>query len=656
MGEKIQLDPRKIIGEILIDSPTFIVEFVAKMCRIPYNQLHINIDGYRNDVIKLINESEFPEIEYPSVDSNELDLKKIIRFVSPFLTTEDWFCDSILDSLFHIMTFSISMGDLPFINKDNLIIGPKTNETPLALNELLVFRIANHYKYCFDRNTSLHEINFFVEKILSRKISNLRTSLLHTINSLSDTDMIKIYFTTSNIKPVSTGENVDEFNFPERKEQRAEFDQMYFEASLANMFNPKKTLIRIKPKTSYEAIIYAAIKHNINIIGSSDPLKEIDNLRRSTYIPYCRSLAEKYAINSKFFYLNRTWCEQLSNSNIYTVEQLRTFAAEEGFECTNKLSFNELNSYLKSTKTMINVYFGKNPNCKETKTAITLTPINEINNEEILCFGIEKKSELIYISLDELIDFFKTMKMYVDPFKNLPIDERVVRKLKMFCNSATGELSYKTRILYNEMVEMDKIKKFIDTKVMDLKIKISKADPETKENVDFFFQKCMEMGLYMRGWKINPNVEYPLLSQDTVVDETLETEPSPGIDISIYGENFKYTVGQKIIDNSVRCLDESIEILKELPIGISNDIRSLQSVKFTDNGIPVEIFGFLIKGAYTYQNETLLESMRMIYRGFENNESCRRSNSGWVLFSACWYRLIFGFNVPFRIDKIQTTR
>ena len=66
--------------------------------------------------------------------------------------------------------------------------------------------------------------------------------------------------------------------------------------------------------------------------------------------------------------------------------------------------------------------------------------------------------------------------------------------------------------------------------------------------------------------------------------------------------------------------------------------------------------GYLFRGAYVYQDETLIDCMKSIYKGINNSDSCMRTNSNWILYSSVWYRLIFGFEVPFRIDKIQSIR
>lgn len=654
MTEKVTLDPRKISGIIDINTPYFIIEYIAKICKIAYNSAHIKNDSFRGEIIKLINEHEYPEIDKPTNDSDEHDLKKLLRFISPFLTNDEWFSDSVVHGYEHLISFDESFNEIPYISKESVSFGWKTNSSPLALNELIVYRISKFNKYPLDKTTSLNELNLFVEKFISKKISNFKQSLLYTINSLSDVDLLKIYYTTSNL--ASIVDRDEEFKFLDKKEHKYDFEQPYLDICMNTMFDSKKIISRIRPKTKYEAIVYAAVKHNVNIIQSSDPLKEIDCLKHGKYIPYCTSFAKKFFINSKYYSINRRWCEELSDTNIYSIEQLRNFTLEEGFDKINTLSFGELNSYLKSTKISLNVYFGRHPECKDVRSCISLTSIDEIPDRELFCFGIEKTNQLNYISLDDLIDFFENMKMYIDPVKFIPLDERVIKKIRLYCSNVSSDLVKKTRKLIEIMNELDKIKKLIDVKVKDLKIKLRNTDQETRDNVDFFFRKCMEMGLYMRGWKINPAVEYPLLSQDAQINENDEIEPDKDLDISIYGEDFKYTVKQKIIDCSVKSLDESVEILNELPLEIRNDIKCLQTVKFTDNGMPVEIMGNIIKGAYTYQNETLIDSMRKIYNGMGPADSCIRTNSTWILFSSCWYRLLFGFDVPFRIDKIQPIR
>lgn len=654
MDEKIILDPRRITGDIDLNTPLFIVEYFAKFCKRTFNTVYIYMDSYRDELIKHINEHDYPKIDKVDENLTDVDLRKIIKFISPTSSSSEWFVDSILEGYNHLIMFDVSYNELPYISKTSLSFGMKTNDNPLSLNELIVYRIAKYYSYPINKETTLNELNVFVERILSKKVSSLKTSLLHTINSMTDVELLKIYHIISSGFTIDNNE--EEFSIPESRESKFLIDQNYLDMSLTELFNKKKMITRIKPKTNYEAIIYAAVKHKINITSSSSPLKEIDNLKRTRYIPYCNTFARKYSTNSKFYNINKKWCENLSNQEIYTIEQMKFFALDEGYEKVNSLSFNEINSYLKSTRSIMNFYFGRHPECKEINTIITLTPINEIPDDELICFGIERTGDLLYTCIDEIVDFFKNMKFYVYPSKLGPIDERVINKLRLFCSNATGKLVNKTKKLIEIMTELDKIKKLLDCKVKDLKIKISKLDNETKENVDYFFRKCMEMGLYMRGWKIEPDKNFPLLSQDTIINEKFETKPNYNIDPNIYGEGFVYTNKQKIMDNTVIAYEESMEILKELPIDISNDIKLLQTLRFTENGQTEEIMGYLFRGAYVYQDETLIDSMKSIYKGINNSDSCMRTNSNWILYSSVWYRLIFDFEVPFRIDKIQSIR
>lgn len=654
MGEKIILDPRRITGEIDIKTPFFIVDYFAKFCKEVFNPSYIQLDNYRSELIKHINEYEYPELEEVNENLSDIDLRKVIRFISPASSSSEWFVESIIEGYNHLISFDICHSEIPYISKASLSFGMKTNDNPFSLNELLVYRISKYYSYPIDKETTLNELNLFVERLLTKKISSLKNSLLHTINSLSDNEILKIYHVVSS--GFSVNDIEDEFLFPESKDSKFIVDQNYLDMSLTEIFDKKKMVTRIKPKTNYEAIIYTAVKHRINIISSSSPLKEIDNLKRTRYIPYCNAFAKKYSTNSDFYNINKKWCEYLSKQEIYTLDQMRLFAIEEGYEKVNSLTFNEINSYLRSTRSIMNFYFGKHPDCKETTTIISLTPINEIPDSELISFGIERTGELFYISIEELVDFFKNMKFYVYPSKLGPIDERVINKLRVFCRNTISHQSTNIKKLIDTMVELDKIKKLLDCKVKDLKIKISKLDPDTRENVDYFFTKCMEMGLYMRGWKIETDKEFPLLSQDTIINEKFETKPSYNIDPNIYGEGFIYTNKQKIMDNTVIAYEESMEILRELPVDISNDIKLLQTLRFTENGQTEEIMGYLFRGAYVFQDETLIDCMKSIYKGIDNSDSCMRTNSNWILYSSVWYRLLFDFKVPFRIDKIQSIR
>ena len=642
MSDILKLDPRLITGDITINTPLFVLDYIAKFIKLIYKESYIGMENYHIEIVNAINEYNYVEIDLNQENEEETNLSRIMKFISPYSSSSEWLIESIIMGYDHMMSFSIEY-DLPEYNLKEICIGNKTNESPYSLNQLIVYRIASYHNYTMNKNTSYDELTMFIERLALKKITSFKNSLLHTINSMNDIDLLKVYHLVGNLKTIDTNES--NLEIQEVRDTPLVFDSFMFEMTLNNYFDRKQLICRLKAKTNYEAIIVAAIKYKINIIDSHYPLKELECLNKRTYIPYCQFFSKKYNSNKEYYNINKNWCENLSNSEIYTLQQMKEFVINEGFEKINTLSFNELNSYMKSTKNMFNFYFGKHISCKNTST-IMLTPLSELNNDELICFGIENKNDLYYISIDELNDYFSNMKMYVDPITNCMIDRRVINKLMLFCKNNNHVKLYRT------IEDLNKMEKLLDMTSFKIKKNLQTYDNDTVEKLKKFFNNTMEMGLYMRGWKVNESIDFPLESEKTIYDESKSVPIDKVIDISIYGET-GYTKKQCVMDNTAIALEKAMDSLNELPTELICDIKQLHILKFNKKDTAVEIMGCLFKGAKVYTQETLIDCLKSIYKGIENNESCMRTNSNWILYSSIWYMMVFGFEVPFKIDKID---
>ena len=651
MGEKVKLDPRIITGEISLDTPYFILEYISLFCKITYNKNYISFYEYHEEIVNLMNTFEYVEVDLPSEYSSDEDLRKLIKFISPNSSSTGWNLKSIIEGCYHLLSFNVNIDKLAYINSKDIIYGSKTNEKPFTINEIIAYRIANFYKYPTDRTTTYDEIKYFIDRKFSKGVPTLKNSLLHTINGLSDSDLLKIYHIVNNISEVETRNDI--FNFEEEKDKKWIFDPTILEISLNDFFDRKKLASRIKPRTNYEAIISAVLRYGINISESSYPLKELENLSKKRYIPYCPSFSRKYSINKEYYNINKRWTESLSNSNIYTIEQLKRFAYEEGFTNLTGMSFIELNRYLKSSRNINNFYFGRNPNCNETKTILLLEDINDIPQEELICIGIERINNLKYISLEELTDYFENMKMYIDPINNEMLDQIVISKLKIYCNEISSKSSNANRLL-KVMEDIDKIGRLLDIKVISLKTKILKLPIDEQKKIELFFNKVMELGLYMRGWKVNDNIDFPLLSEETLTNDRdiIEDHKIKHREIYMNGD-IKCNSFQFIIDNTQEALEKALNVLNTLPFEIIENIKSLHTLYFNKKGTIQEIMGYIFKGTRVFNDELLVSCMKNIFRGLGNPISCLRTNSNYILFSSIWYMMIFGYKVPFRIDRID---
>lgn len=676
------LDLRQIVGVVTLDTPLFVAIYLGTFLKLPYKELHYQADYHYQEIIRQIDISPWPEIETPSLESDDTDLKRLIKFISPFSSSTEWFNDSVLEGYNHIMSFMMSK-DLPSLHNINLIFGSKTHINPLKLNEIIVFRIVKSLGYIYDRYTSFEECCNFIERYHQSNINSLKNSLLYTIQGMDVTTMLKIYNYVNNITPEINKENNDK-NFEginSSPKQRFEVDQTKLLFTVGELTDKKKLITKIVPTTAYEAMIVCAVKYDIDVSSSSQPLKEFEALRKRNYIPYCVDFARRLSLNRNYYTISKKWSHYLLNSHVYTDEQLRIFALDEGYDKIEGLSQRELISFLKTTKKMTNIIPGYHPECQSDKT-IMLTPLSELNKDDILCIGIEDEEtkqrlyseiqndstrkisrqldmhKLQYTTLSELTEHWRNEKIFVSPFSGEQFDRIVIEKLKRYCNKLITNKSQEAtsaKLLLSTIEDLKNVASLLDSKLISLKRKIRcSVDIDVKENVHFFFNKCLEFSLYLRGWKVMSD-KYPLNGSKMTYDPTM-IMPRDRIPNKDMYKGIDYTAHQFVMDQSYIALEEAMNILKEIPEDLAMDIRQLYTLRFDNNKNKKEIMGMIFSDVHVNHKETLLECMKNIFRGMENIESCMNTNSNWIMFTTAWYMTILGYSVPFSLSDISTIR
>lgn len=682
---RVILDLRRITGAITSDTPLFVTMYLGSFLKLPYKNIQYQADYHYTEIIKHIDISLWPEINKPTVESDDNDLKRLIKFVSPFSSSTEWFNDSVVEAFEHLTSYEIDK-PLPQITNETLIFGSKTHINPNKINEIIVFRIVKTLGYIYDRYTTFEECCVFVEQYYQSNISTLKNSLLYTIQGMDPVVVLKVYNFVNNLSSFP-----QQCTFEERDETfqvlnaspkpKFQIDQTKLLFTVGELTDRKKLLTKITASTAYEAIIVCAVKYDIDVSSSSQPLREFEALKKKTYIPYCTEFARKLSINRKFYTVSKTWSPHLLNSHVYTDDQLRNFALDEGYSKVENLGQRELVSFLKATKKMTNFTPGINPNCDSNLT-VMLTHIDSLNKDEILCIGIEDeetkqrlyseikddkmrklyrqldKHKLQYIQIDELIDFWRIEKVFISPFSNDKIDPIVIEKLKKYCNRLITDkspCSRSARLLLSTIEDLHNISSLLDIKLTSLKSKIKNlSDIDVKENVEFFFNKCLEFSLYLRGWKVNSD-RYPLSGGKMSYDPSMIMARNRIPNKEMY-EGIDYTAHQFVMDNSYIALEEALNILKEIPEDLAMDIRELGILKFDNNRNKKEIMGMIFSDVHVNHKETLIDCMQNIFKGMSNIESCMNTNSNWIMFSSTWYMIVLGYSVPFSISDIEAIR
>lgn len=633
MGEKIKLDPRYITDEISENTPSFVVSYIARLCRFEFSETYFGLSGYYSDLISNINNHDFVEIQIPTESSGERILKKVIKFISPLSNSEEWFSASIIKGFEHLMYFKDV--NLPLsISFKQVTFGQKSNNNPLAFNELIIYKLCKLHNYIMSKDTTLDELIFFLTKLYDGKTEVMRNSLIHNLLTMSNEELLKIAYHANKISEIS--ENNSPAILPSVKDTTFEYTSGMIELTYNNLNDKTKLMERVKPKNHYEAVIIAAQSYNINLLDSDCPLKELELLTRSKrYTPHSQSFARKYIYNKNWYKISDVWVEELSPF-IYSVEQLRKFALNEGYELKLTPSVKEFHQYLKYSRSIYNFYFDKIPTCQNITFTLLHDDVNTVDPSDLICFGSFLDNRFVYMTVDELIGFFESHKIYIDMIGNNPLDEIAINKLKIHCNSMVTKKHKKFEKLRELLTDLDKAKKIIDMKFRDLKIALLKEDEVVREDVKDFFMAGIEMGLYMRGWKLNGNSVLPLTSEETVY------EP---------GEN--NCNHQRVFYNSIQARNKLDKLLLQIPTHIIELIRSLHAIKFSAKEKGTAIFGLNIKGAHVYMEKTIFDCMESIYGDVDDDDACVRTNSSWILYSFVWYSIILGYEIPFKIDRID---
>lgn len=674
---RIALDLRQITGAITLDTPLFVTIYIGTFLKLPYKDVHYQADYHYTEIIKQIELAPWPEILTPSLESENTDLARLIKFISPFSASTEWYSDTIIEGYQHLMTFSEDK-DLPQLNKEIFIFGSKTSINPNKFNEIIVFRIIKSLGYIYDRYTTFEECCSFIEKYYTSNINILKTSLLYTIKDMDDTLVLKIYNFVNSLKTIDSNNSEIKISASPGK-QRFQIDPVKLTFTIGELTDRKKIITKIVPSTAYEAIIVCAIKYDIDVSTSSQPMKEFDNLRKRTYIPFCSDFARRISINRKHFTISKNWSPHLLTSHIYTDEQLRAFVIEEGYSNTESLSQRDLITQLKSTKRMTNIIPGIHPDC-ELDSTIMLTPLNSLNKDEILCFGVEdeetkqrlyneiendsdrrraritNKHNLQYTTITELLEYWRSEKIFISPSSGEQFDQIVIEKLKRYCTKLIADKSQTSssaRLMLSTIDDLKNISSILDSKLISLKKKVKECkNIEVKENVQFFFNKCLEFSLYLRGWKVISD-NYPLKSGKMSYDPTMILSRDRNPFKKVYGD-IEYTAHQFVMDHSYLALEEALNILKEIPEELAMDIKQLYSLRFDTKKNKKEIMGMIFSDVHVNHKETLLDCMQNIFKGISNIESCMNTNSNWILFSSAWYMTVLGYSIPFSLSDIDT--
>uniref|UniRef100_A0A6C0AEM4 Uncharacterized protein n=1 Tax=viral metagenome TaxID=1070528 RepID=A0A6C0AEM4_9ZZZZ len=666
-----ELNRINISGEINESTPSCVIIEIA-MCmnaKLDKNKLldPAYIDIIFNFVINGgVLENDFKKIsnikiikEYEDIGFKEEDLPYIASFVNPDSKYE-WDLDSLILAFRHLLSF---YKNIPVI-EENFQIGQKNPNCINNYNSCMLYKLCTFNEIKTNRNMTLSEMARAV-KFLEKGHDALRDNLVSIIENLHKNELINLII-SNELKVAPTPKILP----PIQKKQIFVLDNEIktydFEKLVLaynDLTNMDKLFSRIEPASDEESIILAALMFYINLTECSSPYQEFMEMKKNSnnnsfknpYIPIDKYFKKKYLINPDWYDIKKTWTDKIPS--IYDDNSVRIFAEAEGYKEDLEKGLSPL-EVMRISRTTRTFYLGEHPDIKQNQkrqsressiTSIDMDTGDDHDRKLILSFGIAEDSIFQLYKISELIDYFKNTNSFNDPFdNNEQISTHAINKLKNIASEKIKHLApspnkydfenakktknYKTPKtivesqyldLYNLILKIEKDLNTLSPETKNLK-KIYKSN---KTNINTFFNKILEMGYYMRGWKIK--------TEELPIEDTTYPEDKQG-DVYI---------------NVTNSINNFNSFFQEIPIELKNILSSLQLMKAKKKDGDIT----LIKSTSSSEGLTILRRIEIVSQG--ENEiagySCIRLSSNFLLSSVYYYMEKLGLELPFDIKQLR---
>lgn len=664
MQVEFSLDRRNIIGGIDSNTPLCVIAEIAQTL-----SLHINYEKFRSlkldiyniEDIKYLNKvvNDIAKVEYLTISLDNItreDLNGIAGFINGDAKIS-WTRPTLMNSLKHILKFYGNSIEMP---TNNFVISQITPNNIYVYNACMLYKICKYHGINTTVNTSIEQLGQFVKLLLDDgKI--IKHQLLSIVGSLSKTDLINL--SVANEFHIISSPNIrhpdikDLPLFVNNKEENilpdivcTHIDKASINAAYQKLTTPSHYLPRIEPLTHNEAIVISAIRFGINLTECKNPFLEYKAIKDASmngsvnnlYSPVDVEFKARYHVAPTWFLIKKVWAPKLST--IYSKDNLNTFLFTEGYDdpIDSAISLNEMLSDIRKTETF---YLGLHPDCTKERTDIYFDPISELASDMIIIYGSITTKEFKVFSVDELTDMFNQYKNFGNPMDQTMFSHVSMKKLRNFVYEKLGIIHEEsisgsiigrhskftppsTNIansylrLYDAIKDVDIYNNRYDTHAKGFRDLYNK---KYKTSIQLLLQFLLEIGYYMRGWKI-VSEDLPISSEQTnyPTDKQIEVELNTTQAIN----RFEIYLGEQPLE--LKTYFESLPLM-------SCKYQGKTTVFLASNR---QEFGF-----------TIIDRINIAKEG-TSEYACIRMTSNWILISAYYYSGLCDLPIPFNLLEL----
>lgn len=385
----------------------------------------------------------------------------------------------------------------------------------------------------------------------------------------------------------------------------------------------KSIMKRVRPKTRFEAIAFAAKIYHKDISDALYPITEFRVLSNSPdrYIPIDCTLRRIHILNPDLINLKKTF-NPLFPEQYYGRSTLVEMARKEGYSEEHVRGGNPY-ELLQMSYVLDNFYCGVYPEISNEETPIAFDEVESLEPGSIICYGVRRES-LTAFNIEEIVDHFRTTQNFSHPTNpRATLTPRSIQKLKTIARDE-GTASESVQSLKQELLriieEVELLVSGTSSQVRRFRDTYLELSPGKQESIRRIFTKLLHLAMYMRGWEGGSN-PYPIGSAP--VDDQHQV-------------NIRVTVALNDFEDSCNALKSEGRTILNLPLlkYRGGEFRAIRTEA---------------------EGRTIQERLNIVKRGNQtgNIHSCIRMTSNVLAASAYRYLILTGQRAPFTISELR---
>lgn len=521
----------------------------------------VNVNELENPIIYANVFKKLAKMNPPTITNLNLyqttQIHSIQKYINPL---SDWEPSILLQAYTHLNYFRNSYREpkvipLPRL-QDNLQIGLQTKDKIYSINACILYGVSVYLGIdSIPLDISYEDLRLKVlnHHYYSRPFYSTVEILSDNENDIdieitSNTDTLESMDTVVPLDEENKKVDIDEIVFKievDITEQNKNFD--FFQSintiqGIADYFHEDMDYLRkyFQPLNNEQAIVCAAYNDNKDLSQYKCPIIEYNLYKFKNQ--GCEDLSMRLIANKNAFYddllmyFNPYLPYHAYNKEKNIIETHLKLFSYDTYE------FIGLNAYeiLQELHLKENFYLGWHPNIINQETPIELDAIDELNSEELVCFGTRQDS-MKAITWKELYNLFKNTNLFVNPFeKNKLFHKHDIQRLIKLGNWVFDcPFEYKYLFVYNSETK-EQIRKCVElaeymlllqkdefNKLKSLASSYEEMDEANQKNIRKTIQQFLKLTMYMRGWK--EDEPYPIESTPIVLYEETEKRVLEGI-------------------------------------------------------------------------------------------------------------------------------